>query len=133
MTFDPAEDMADSCSVAGGIGGYGTDTDTVRETANEDNDSDYGSYDRKKAAAAPDGLYFARLERKTLIQEAVALRLRAHRPASVPPIKELDDRANSPGQANQFQLKSDLHLGKLHRDDYSMGALHHGFICWCWN
>ena len=61
MTFDPAEDTADSCSVGGGIGGYGTDTDTVRETANEDDDSDYGSYDRKKAAAAPaDGLYFAR-------------------------------------------------------------------------
>ena len=65
MTFDPAEDMADSCSV---IGGYGTDTDTVRGGNNancdDDNDSDYGSYDRKAArdpATTTEGIYFAKL------------------------------------------------------------------------
>ena len=56
--------MADSCSV---VGGYGTDTDTMRGTnanCEDDNDSDYGSYDRKAAkdapAAAAEGLYFAK-------------------------------------------------------------------------
>ena len=67
MTFDPAEDMADNCSV---IGGYGTDTDTVRGGNNancdDDNDSDYGSYDRKAArdpqtTATTEGIYFAKL------------------------------------------------------------------------
>ena len=67
MTFDPAEDMADSCSV---IGGYGTDTDTVRGGNNancdDDNDSDYGSYDRKAARdpqpnSTQEGIYFAKL------------------------------------------------------------------------
>ena len=56
--------MADSCSV---VGGYGTDTDTMRginANCEDDNDSDYGSYDRKAAkdapAAAAEGLYFAK-------------------------------------------------------------------------
>ena len=55
--------MADSCSV---IGSYGTDTDTVRGNnadCDDDNDSDYGSYDRKIAKDGPattEGLYFAK-------------------------------------------------------------------------
>ena len=65
MTFDPAEDIADNVSV---VGGYGTDTDTIRGNTNancdDDNDSDYGSYDRKAAkdapAAASEGIYFAK-------------------------------------------------------------------------
>ena len=68
------------------------------------------------------------LERKTLIHE-----VGGSSPASgvsAPQIRGLDDRATtSIGQENRFQLKSDLHLGEFHRAEYSMGALHHGFMC----
>ena len=56
--------MGDSYSV---MGGYGTDADTIRgnnANCDDDNDSDYGSYDRKAAkdapAAAAEGIYFAK-------------------------------------------------------------------------
>ena len=44
-------------------------------------------------------------------------------------IRGLDESASDIGQANRFQLKLDLHLGKFHRANYFMRALQHQLSC----
>ena len=54
------------------------------------------------------------LERKTLIYEVLGSSSESG--ISAPQIRGLDESATGIGQANPFQLKSDLHLGKFSRE-----------------